>query len=213
MRCRSFDNEESRSAVLYLDVCQHKAPTGSPGRVDIQHNKVDQLPAVQHRLKWMPPVCICLQHTSYLLKGPCDKDSQMIHCIPGDMLAGHLCGQTQCIDQGWQAGKDKAKARMAEANGHSGTCIHSIHCERVFQPMQGMERTSICTERSVWGSVRVSVLDTLVHSASGPKPPRAADALCGRHTRSSCNSLHLDSFPLSTGITLSSSQEMLKHTQ
>ena len=101
--------------------------------------------------------------------------------------------------------------RQMATQEHSNS--HSIHCERVFQPMQGMERTSICTERSVWGSVRVSVLDTLVHSASGPKPPRAADALCGRHTRSSCNSLHLDSFPLNTGITLSSSQEMLKHTQ
>ena len=119
-------------------------------------------------------------------RGPCDKDCQMIHCIPGDMLAVYFCDLTQCIDQGWQAEKDKAKARMAEANDHSGIYSHSIHCERVFQPMQGMERTSICTERSVWGSVRVSVLDTLVHSASGPKPPRAADALCSRHTRSSC---------------------------
>jgi hypothetical protein len=48
-------------------------------------------------------------------------------------------------------------------------------------------RTSSCTERSVAGSVSVSVLDTRVHSASGPKPPIAAAAFCGTHTRSSCS--------------------------
>ena len=84
--------------MLYLDVCQHKAPTGSPGRINIQHNKVDQLPAVQHRLKRVPPECICLQYTPYLSKGPRDKDCQMIHCTPGDMLASSFCGLTQCID-------------------------------------------------------------------------------------------------------------------
>lgn len=73
-------------------------------------------------------------------------------------------------------------------------------------------RTSTCTERSVWVSVSVRVLETRVHSASGPKPPSAAAALGGRHTRSSCNSnlnhYHHHSRPSRTQLVL-----QLSHTQ
>lgn len=55
-------------------------------------------------------------------------------------------------------------------------------------------RTSICTERSVWVSVSVRVLETRVHSARGPNPPRDAAALGGKHTRSSCSSSILSHF-------------------
>ena len=60
--------------------------------------------------------------------------------------------------------------------------------QRCCNRQEVQRRTSTCTERSVWVSVSVRVLETRVHSARGPKPPRAAAALGGRHTRSSCNS-------------------------
>ena len=73
---------------------------------------------------------------------------------------------------------------LAEEQPRSNACLPNLPTE---QPEQGRERrTSSWTERRVWGSVRVRVLDTRVHSASGPKPPRAWQAFGGRHTRSSC---------------------------
>ncbi len=71
----------------------------------------------------------------------------------------------------------------------------------------GSALTSICTERSVWVSVSVRVLETRVHSARGPKPPRDAAALGGKHTRSSCNDT---SNPLY--FVLCGSNEVQQHT-
>lgn len=45
----------------YLHICQDIAPVWRPRNVRIQDHKLHQLPAVQDRLKGLPPILVGLQ--------------------------------------------------------------------------------------------------------------------------------------------------------